>query len=375
MTGSEMPSAEGPISNYEILAPLHFFEDFNAHARRASGRVLAQTMYVEDGWALNQMADALIHAQSNGLETELHVDAYSQLIQDQHIHWVPQIRSSVRSKNSDARQAKHDKLVNIAEHGVPVTVTNPPNLLEKALPFVGRNHIKLAVVDDVAWLGGLSYRDADLLKEDFMMRITDPRIVCALEEIFHTTDYTSITDDKTYDFGHTKLVRDCGRRGQSTIFDRGLHNVMNASESVRLISQYSPNGKMAAALALKATVGIDVLSITSSRDSISEWFGAYVDRASAVISSARGRSIPSAYSKTRIHAKALLVDADNPDRVEGMVGSHNLTRAGVRLGTQEVALFSQDPEFIKNLRAYCANLEGRIVLEHVVALNIGEGSL
>jgi hypothetical protein len=254
---------------------------------------------------------------------------------------------------------------------VPVTITNPPNVVEKVLPFVGRNHIKLALVDDVAWIGGLSYRDQDLVKEDFMMRVADPDVVAALEEVFYTTDYSGLTDDKVFDLGDTKVIRDSGVRGQSAIFDRGIADVRDASVSVRLMQQYHPNGAMAAALALQAEMGRDVLSITSSRKSISEWFGVVLDRGSTAYSRLQGLNIPTAHSKIRIHAKALLVDADDTDRAEGMVGSHNLTRAGVFLGTQEVALFSRTPEFIASLRDYFAKVEGRIALEQAVELNNG----
>ena len=369
MSEFEPPVTQDVVRGYEILSPREFFDDFSIRASQASGRVLAQTMYVEDGWALETMAAALVDAQGRGLDTALHVDAYSRLIEDQNIHWVPRIHSSVRRAHAEARAAKFATLGTVVEEGVPVTITNPPNTIEKVLPFVGRNHIKLAFVDDVAWIGGLSYRDDDLVKEDFMMRITDPDIVGALEEIFHTTDYAAITDDKVFDFGDTKVVRDSGRRGQSAIFDRGIADVRNALASVRLISQYHPNGRMAGALALQAASGRDVLSIASSRESISEWFGAALDRASTAASKLQRQSIPTANSKIRVHAKALLVDADEPDSAEGMVGSHNLTRAGVFLGTQEVAVFSSKPEFIASLRKYFAKVEGRISLEQSVELN------
>jgi phosphatidylserine/phosphatidylglycerophosphate/cardiolipin synthase-like enzyme len=252
---------------------------------------------------------------------------------------------------------------------VPVTITNPPNIIEKVMPFVGRNHIKLALVDDIAWIGGLSYRDADLVREDFMMRVADPEVVPILEEVFYTTDYDGITEDKVFDLGDTKVICDGGRRGQSAIFDRGIADVRGASSSVRLISQYHPNGAMAGALAFQAEMGRDVLSITSSSESISEWFGRVLDRGSIAYSRLQGQSILTAHSKIRVHAKALLVDVDDPDRAEGMVGSHNLTRAGVFLGTQEVGLFSRKPEFIASLRDYFAKVVGRIALEQSVALN------
>lgn len=363
MSEFKTPVAQDVVKDYEILTPKDFFEDFSTHAMQASGRVLAQTMYVEDGWALGTVADALMEAQGRGLDTALHVDAYSQLIENQNIHWVPRIHASARRAHAEARSAKFATLATIAGEGVSVTITNPPNIIEKTLPFVGRNHIKLALVDDIAWIGGLSYRDDDLDREDFMMRVADPDVVGALEEVFHTTDYTTIRDDKVFDFGDTKVVWDSGRRGQSAIFDRGLGDVRDASDSVRLISQYNPNGKMAAALALQAAMGRDVLSITSSRHTISEWFGTALDRVSTAYSRMQGQVIPTAHSKIRVHAKALLVDANNPDRAEGMVGSHNLTRTGVILGTQEVALFSSKPEFIQSLRNYFAKVEGRIALE------------
>lgn len=350
-----------PSPNYEILTPEQFFIEFSQLSERATHRVFAQTMYIENGWAFDTMADALACARARGLDARLNVDAYSYLVQDQQLSCMPIINSAKRQRHEASIAAKRAAISKLADQGVSVSVTNPPNFLNKFLPFAGRNHIKLGIVDDVAWIGGLSYRDDDLSKEDFMMRLTGQDVVATLVKIFEVSNYSDVREDLIHDLDLTKIITDCGRRGQSCIFDYAMQSILNAQESVRIISQYSVNGRMAGALALKAAMGIDVLSITSDNTTISEWFGSLMDKASRASNRLRGLDVPTVYSPTRVHAKGLLVDGGNPDRAVGMVGSHNLTRSGVLLGTQEIGYFSSEPGFIENLREYFARVEGAAV--------------
>ena len=70
--------------------------------------------------------------------------------------------------------------------GVPVTFTQPwgPVLLFG----LSRNHKKLYVVDDHAYLGGINISDHNFAWRDFMVRVDDPAVVDALADDFACTE-------------------------------------------------------------------------------------------------------------------------------------------------------------------------------------------
>lgn len=352
--------------NFKILTPREFFTDFQEYANQATGRVYAQTMYAEAGFAFGAIANALIRAKVKGIDAALHIDSYTFMIDGQQVRWIPSIKLSKQRERINARKAKRDVITDLEAAHVTVKITNPPNIIEKILPFVGRNHMKLAVVDNTAWVGGVSFRDEDLPKEDFMMRITDPRISSVLADQFNKVNGNREPQDLYYPCTSDTIVAvDRGDRGKSIIFDHALEAAQNAQRSIKLITQYSLNGTMADELFHQYKLNKDIKAIVSSHFSIEEWFARIFDTANHTVTNIRKRNIPTLYSPTRVHAKALLVDGELPESAIGMVGSHNLTRSGVYLGTQELAVFSRNSDFIKNLSEYFKELERRIILQGI----------
>lgn len=352
--------------NFDILNPREFFVDFQEYANQATDRVYAQTMYAEAGYAFGTIANALIKAKEKGLDAALHIDSYTFMIDGQQISWIPSIKPSKQRERINVRKAKRNTIAELEAANVIVKITNPPNIIEKMLPFKGRNHIKLAVVDNTAWVGGVSFRDEDLSKEDFMMRITDLRISAVLADQFHKINGNREPQDLFYPCTPDTIVAvDRGDRGKSIIFDYALQAAKNAQRSVKLLTQYSPNGAMANELFHQYKLDKDIKAIVSSHSSIEEWFARVFDTANQAVTDIRKRNIPTLYSPTRVHAKALLVDEEIPEKAIGMVGSHNLTRSGAYLGTQELAVFSKDNHFIKNLSEYFANLEKRVISQNL----------
>ncbi len=53
-----------------------------------------------------------------------------------------------------------------------------------------------------------------------------------------------------------------------------------------------------------------------------------------------------------MHSKVLLVDHDSSEKAIAMMGTHNFMTGGVKFGTEEIALQSTNPRFIRNLSNY-----------------------
>ena len=65
----------------------------------------------------------------------------------------------------------------------------------------------------------------------------------------------------------------------------------------------------------------------------------------------RGFKIPIHFHKNMIHAKVLITD----QRL-ALFGSHNLTRRGVQMGTQELALQTKNETLVNNLQTFYQDL-------------------
>ena len=71
------------------------------------------------------------------------------------------------------------------EGGVGVRVTNPAGTLLLGFPF--RNHKKLIVSDNAAYLGGINFSDHNFAWKDLMLRVDDARITDLLAADFDAT--------------------------------------------------------------------------------------------------------------------------------------------------------------------------------------------
>ena len=162
----------------EIRSPLaHRFEllvGAQAFWRRASAdiaaarrRVLVQAMTVEGDTAGGLLGSALIAAPAP--ERRLLVDAYSlHVTNDRFLPYLP-FRARALRDEARATRALFDHLV---AAGVDVAVTHP--ISGNPLRFPLRNHKKLLIADDVAYLGGVNFSDHNFAWHDAMVRIADP---------------------------------------------------------------------------------------------------------------------------------------------------------------------------------------------------------
>lgn len=347
--------------NFEILEPYAFLRDFTNEANKAKHRVWTQTMLFEPDDVIDTVGEQLKASARRGIDSKLNVDYFSLLVTDGKFNSMPSVSPIKNWTRYRIKRGKREVLADLAINGVDVVLTNPPTTLQRILPSSGRNHIKMAFVDNIAWIGGLNLTDHDFKREDFMMRIEDPRIVQVL-----ATQFLSVNEKKPEDnyaiqcTEDTTLLVDAGIKGSSLILDSTVASVMQAQKSAKLTSQYTPDGKMLSALAY-APEDIDIQVITSGFQEIDETMPKLFEVKNRLVAGVKKKRLTSIPYPNWMHAKVLLIDREMPDNAIAIMGTHNYSTGGVNFGTEEIALQSTNPRFIRNLSQYYDKIYARAI--------------
>ena len=155
-----------------------FAEDLKQGLAAAQRRVLIQVMTFDGDASGLAVADLMAEAAGRGVDVRLLVDCFALRYVSDRLATDPSVRDEAAET-----AAMFDRL---RAAGVAVTFTQPwgPVL------FFGlsRNHKKLYVMDDHAYLGGINISDHNFAWRDFMIRTEDPTIVQTLADDFARTE-------------------------------------------------------------------------------------------------------------------------------------------------------------------------------------------
>lgn len=231
-------------------------------------------------------------------------------------------------------------------------ITNPTKRA-LASPISGRSHIKYSVVNDTVFIGGCNLGDTELL--DVMVSWNDVSVADWLQQLAEYTMQTGSVakalqnkDASLPTNNHATLLVDAGVKGQSIIFDRALRAVDTAKNSVYITFQYFPDHAMADSLQAAEQRGADVRIVYNSAG-VHTWPLNHI-YGQAAKRTLRGRSktftrhqLPAEHPY--IHAKVIIADGTT------ILSSHNYMPDGVRLGTAEIGLISEDPSFAGGVQA------------------------
>lgn len=331
----------------------------------ANDRILVASMNFQPGHIPN-LIQALAGASKRGATVSLIFDAYAITYANRTAARVgafvwPGINPRVQSRK---HRAITNALAYLQKHGVQHVITNQPHA-PLALPFVGRSHIKTAVVNDRVFIGGnnlhepteademISFVDpstADWLYAKMYTLLNKPYTVRAFgaHDISHTVDQ------------HTTLLLDVGIKGQSIILQNALDLINRAQKQLLITCQYFPNGATASALKRAVQRGVDVTVIYN----MPQKHGLLEAPAQFASESRERLRMPKelfrhqlAAHKPFMHAKVLASEH------EVMVGSHNYISAGVTFGTAELALRRHDPQFARAAADFIAQEVGVMLLD------------
>lgn len=162
----------------QLLDNGEFVADLHRALAGAQCRVLVQVMTFDGDASGLAVAELLESAAGRGVDVRLLVDCFA-------LRYVSDRKATEVSALAEAAETKA-MFERLRTAGVAVTFTQPFG----PVVFFGlsRNHKKLYVVDDHAYLGGINISDHNFAWRDFMVRIDDRATVAAIAEDFARTE-------------------------------------------------------------------------------------------------------------------------------------------------------------------------------------------
>ena len=184
----------------------------------------------------------------------------------------------------------------LKDAGVGVRLTNPMGPMLSGFAF--RNHKKLIVADDVAFIGGINFSDHNFAWGDLMLRIERRDVADRLAADFEDT-YASRARSWTQDFGDLRLYGFDGRDNQVG-FNEIITGVDQAQSDICIVSPYL-TFPFVEALARAAARGVTVQLITplkNNKPSVRDY----------LLRAAEAAGFDVRLTPEMIHLKGMLID-------------------------------------------------------------------
>jgi len=294
----------------------------------ARRRVYVQAMTFEGDAAGRPVASAV--GASAAADRRVLIDSYSRhVINDRFVHAPaslldPELRAEARST-----RAMYGEM---AAAGAGVRLTNPVGMFFSR--FAARNHKKLIVADDVAYLGGVNFSDHNFAWHDFMIRLEGAEAARLLAEDFEAT-FAGAPRAWRADLGDLELVSLDGR-GNARGFGPILDLIDAARGGITVLSPYL-TFPFTDALARAAGRGTPVRLITplaNNKPMVRDALLATAERAGFEVRLTPGMS----------HLKAMLIDDKHL-----IVGSSNFDFVSVAAQEELMAVITT-PGLIEDFR-------------------------
>ena len=316
------------MAGYELLVGSgKFWGRARGDIAAAKRRVLIQAMTFEGDTAGLGVAQAIAAASAPDLRVL--VDDYTRHVINDTMLPLPFRPPSVLVE-AKATLAMFDGLV---AQGVGVRITNP--VLGHPLRYPLRNHKKLLVMDDVAYVGGLNFSDHNFAWHDLMLRIEGAAVADFLVADFER-DWAGKPAGANALFGDLELISFDGETNAAR-FAPLLAQVAEAKHSVDMISAY-PTMPFVEAMAAAARGGARVDLYTpapNNKPVIRDYLTGVAGEAGIAL-----HLLPE-----MTHAKALLIDGEVL-----LLGSSNFNFASHRTSSDIVAV-CRNPELIAQFEA------------------------
>ena len=319
------PAAE----RYQLLVGAEaFWRAAEADMRGAARRLLVQAMTFEADGAGQAVARAI--SGSRAKDRRILVDDFSRHVVSDRLVWSPGFLGDpdFRAEVTATRRLFRE----LPGQGVQVRRTNPMGPLLHRFPF--RNHKKLIVADDVAYIGGLNFSDHNFEWPDLMLRIASADIADALALDFHHT-FGGRPRAWSGRFGELQLYGLDGR-DNGPAFDEIFAHIEAARASVCVVSPYV-TFPCFDALARAAARGVTVRVITplaNNKPTVRDY----------LLHAGRRAGVDVRLTAEMIHLKGMLIDGRRL-----VLGSSNFDFVSW-LGEEELVAVIDDERLAESFR-------------------------
>lgn len=324
-------------SQPKLLLPKDYIRTAVKLVNNAKHRIGLVSLSLFRDQSTNDLIDAIICAAKRGIDVHVAADFVTFIYAQKH-----PILSLAFLLGTDNRTADHIRR-EFREAGAHFTWLGRYNVPI----FTGRTHSKWFIVDDTVFtFGGVNTEDIAITKQaDYMFRVNDPVLASQLwREQLHierTERYPERRRNRVVRLSYGTLLIDNGKLADSIIYKRALALAKQASSAI-LVSQYCPSGKLGRLIqAMDSEIYFNYKNLT--KDKLNQLL---------IGSKKLLMGVHNCYRRNRyIHAKFIIFTMPNGQQV-AITGSHNFTTAGSMLGTREIALETNNPSIIRQLKAF-----------------------
>lgn len=211
--------------------------------------------------------------------------------------------------------------------------------------FAGRMHLKWCLIDDQVYcFGGVNLYEEGLGHADYMFGSRDKELAESIAKEHKRIERDSRLGrvHRSYSFPsiHGTVLVDGGKMGDSIIYKRACELALQAKE-ITFVSQYCPTGKLGKIMQEKdAKLYFSPYQLARGTNRI------------LIHASTMSTGYKTLYQRSNfIHAKCIIYTMPDGNKV-ALTGTHNYVRAGVALGTREIALETPDKHVIAQLEDF-----------------------
>lgn len=327
-----------PFHSPRLLTAEEYAKDAAKKIAKATSRIalVVTTLHADDDLS-RSIVDELCKASERGVLVSVCADAYTYTEPKEFI-----LRSPKRHPARAYRAIKVER--QLKKSGVEFRWLGRSS----NIGFAGRTHSKWLIVDDIVYsFGGVNLDHASFMNTDYMIRMHDADAADALFSYYlrlrkadkggHALRSKQIILNDT-----SSILIDGGLIGDSIIYRRAC-KLARQAESITLVSQYCPTGRLNRILKRKnATLYFNHWKRAAWMNRILIQFGMVFSRQRTLYQHAN-----------YLHAKFIIFTMPDGHKI-AISGSHNFMYGSVAFGTREVALETTNPKIIKQLESFLA---------------------
>ncbi len=303
-----------------------------------------------------EIAEELIQAAKKGADISIQADAiYSKYNVDGGNFYYP-LSGKGKKINQEAINENLKLFDRMIKSGIHISYFNEPDFLERNLPFIRRDHRKVFIIQrdlgSIAYFGAINFGIEDA--NDFMIKVTDHKLAEEIVKFSSLEFLKSQKTDFTYEYSNNlKLILDIGKHFQSKIQKNAYEMILKAKKEIIFVSQIPAEIPLLLRFIAGRINGATVKIILPQKQykNIKGFPFIFFFIMNMIIAKIFGMKI-SHCKNGYTHAKILICD----DQV--LLGSHNLSTAGIAFGTVELSAIIKDKYLLNQIIRFIHNLEG-----------------
>ena len=322
----------------KLLLASDYAADIVQTIRHARHRIaIVATTFRDDDHRSQSIMDALCAAGNRGVLITICADIFTYLEPKEFM-----LRSPKRQPTRAYRAMKLER--RLKKHGINFRWLGRTG----NIPLMGRTHSKWIIIDDTVYaFGGINLDQESFDNTDYMLKYQDIHLA---DQLFneHTRlvgadrgGHASRSHQVSLKNGDTVLI-DGGLFGDSIIYRRACRLARQA-ESIVLVSQYCPTGKLNRILRRKKA------TVYFNHWRQANWLNKIMIQVGMLF--AKQHTL---YHRTPyLHAKFIIFTMPGGQQI-ALTGSHNFMVGSDRVGTREIALETTDKKIIAQLERFLA---------------------